>query len=98
IIERLREACKGPFVVRPFDLHKAGSYGGASPLFRQIAAGPKTWPNKTSRAPGGLSKNSSARPLYISPHTLNNPHPAVFAKLGVPNRVALAAVVHHSIE
>jgi len=85
-------------VVRPFDLHKAGSYGVASPLCGQIAAGHKTWPNRTSGTPGSCSKNSSARRLYISPHTVNTHLRHVFAKLGVPNRVALAAVVHHSIK
>jgi DNA-binding CsgD family transcriptional regulator len=39
-----------------------------------------------------------ARQLYISPHTVNTHLRHVFAKLGVPNRVALATVVHHSIE
>ena len=36
--------------------------------------------------------------LYISPHTAGTHLRHVFAKLGVTNRVALAAVVHHSIK
>jgi DNA-binding CsgD family transcriptional regulator len=39
-----------------------------------------------------------ARRLYISPHTVNTHLRQVFAKLGVPDRVALAAVARHSIE
>jgi DNA-binding CsgD family transcriptional regulator len=35
--------------------------------------------------------------LYISPDTVNIHLRHVFAELGVPNRVALAAVAHHSI-
>jgi DNA-binding CsgD family transcriptional regulator/tetratricopeptide (TPR) repeat protein len=46
----------------------------------------------------GLTNRAVARRLYISPHTVNTHLRHVFAKLGVPNRVALAAVVHHSIE
>jgi DNA-binding CsgD family transcriptional regulator/tetratricopeptide (TPR) repeat protein len=46
----------------------------------------------------GLTNGAVARRLYISPHTVNTHLRHVFAKLGVPNRVALAAVVHHSIE
>jgi DNA-binding CsgD family transcriptional regulator len=34
----------------------------------------------------------------ISPHTVNTCLRQVFAELGVPDRIALAAVVHHSIE
>jgi len=41
---------------------------------------------------------TAARRLYISLHTVNTHLRRLFAKLGVPNRVALAAVVHHSIE
>jgi DNA-binding CsgD family transcriptional regulator len=47
---------------------------------------------------GGLTNGAVARQLYISPHTVNTHLRHVFAKLGVSNRVALAAVVHHSIE
>ena len=36
--------------------------------------------------------------LHISTHTVNTHPRQVFAKLGVSNQVALAAVVHHSIE
>jgi DNA-binding CsgD family transcriptional regulator len=46
----------------------------------------------------GLTNGAVARQLYISPHTVNTHLRHVFAKLGVPNRVALAALVHHSIE
>jgi DNA-binding CsgD family transcriptional regulator/tetratricopeptide (TPR) repeat protein len=46
----------------------------------------------------GLTNGAVARRLYISPHTVNTHLRHVFAKLGVPNRVALAAKVHHSIE
>src|SRR5499427_6971840 len=46
----------------------------------------------------GLTNGAVARRLYISPHTVNTHLRHVFAKLGVSNRVALTAVVHHSIE
>jgi len=46
----------------------------------------------------GLTNGAVARQLYISPHTVNTHLRHVFSKLGVPNRVALAALVHHSIE
>ncbi len=46
----------------------------------------------------GLTNGAVARRLYISPHTVNTHLRHVFAKLGVSNRVALAAVAHHSIE
>jgi DNA-binding CsgD family transcriptional regulator len=46
----------------------------------------------------GLTNGAVARRLYISPHTVNTHLRHVSAKLGVPNLVALAAVVHHSIE
>jgi DNA-binding CsgD family transcriptional regulator len=46
----------------------------------------------------GLTNGAVARQLYISPHTVNTHLRHVFAKLDVSNRVALAAVVHHSIE
>lgn len=46
----------------------------------------------------GLTNVAVARRLYISPHTVNTHLRHAFAKLGVANRVALAAVVHHSIE
>lgn len=46
----------------------------------------------------GLTNGAVARQLYISPHTVNTHLRHVFAKLDVSNRVALAGVVHHSIE
>ena len=46
----------------------------------------------------GLTNGAVARRLYISPHTVNTHLRHVFAKLDVSNRVALATVVHHSIE
>jgi DNA-binding CsgD family transcriptional regulator len=46
----------------------------------------------------GLTNGEVARRLYISPHTVNTHLRHVFAKLDVSNRVALAGVVHRSIE
>jgi DNA-binding CsgD family transcriptional regulator len=46
----------------------------------------------------GLTNGSVARRLYIWPHTVNTHLRHVFARLGVPDRVAVAAVVRHSIE
>ncbi len=46
----------------------------------------------------GLTNGAVARRLYISPHTVNTHLRHVFAKLDVSNRVALATVVHRSIE
>jgi DNA-binding CsgD family transcriptional regulator len=46
----------------------------------------------------GLTNGAVARRLYISPHTVNTHLRHVFAKLDVPNRVALAAEVNRSIE
>ena len=46
----------------------------------------------------GLTNGAVARQLYVSPHTVNTHLRHAFAKLGVSNRVALAAVVHHAIE
>jgi DNA-binding CsgD family transcriptional regulator/tetratricopeptide (TPR) repeat protein len=46
----------------------------------------------------GLTNGAVAKRLYISPHTVNSHLRHVFAKLDVSNRVALAAVVHRSIE
>jgi DNA-binding CsgD family transcriptional regulator len=46
----------------------------------------------------GLTNGAVARRLYMSPHTVNTHLRHVFAKLGVGNRVALAAVVHRAIE
>jgi len=46
----------------------------------------------------GLTNGAVAKRLYMSPHTVNTHLRHVFAKLDVPNRVALAKVVHHSTE
>lgn len=46
----------------------------------------------------GLTNGAVAQRLYISPHTVNTHLRHVFGKLGVANRVALAGVVHRSIE
>jgi DNA-binding CsgD family transcriptional regulator len=46
----------------------------------------------------GLTNGAVARRMYISPYTVNTHLRHVFAKLRVPNRVALATVVSHSIE
>jgi DNA-binding CsgD family transcriptional regulator len=46
----------------------------------------------------GLTNGAVARRLYVSPHTVNSHLRHVFAKLGVSNRVAVAGVVHRSIE
>ncbi|MET0728673.1 MAG: AAA family ATPase [Acidimicrobiales bacterium] len=46
----------------------------------------------------GLTNGAVAKRLYVSPHTVNTHLRHVFAKLGVSNRVALAAEVNRSIE
>jgi DNA-binding CsgD family transcriptional regulator len=46
----------------------------------------------------GLTNGAVARRLYMSPHTVNSHLRHVFAKLDVPNRVALAASVPRSIK
>jgi DNA-binding CsgD family transcriptional regulator len=46
----------------------------------------------------GLTNGAVARRLSISPHIVNTHLRHVFAKLGVPDRAALAAVAHHSIK
>ena len=45
-----------------------------------------------------LTNGAPARRLSISPHTVSTHLRHVSAKRGVPNRAALAAVVHHSIK
>jgi len=47
---------------------------------------------------GGVTNGAVARRRPISPRTVNTRLRHVFAKLGVPGRVVLAAVVLHSIE
>jgi DNA-binding CsgD family transcriptional regulator len=44
----------------------------------------------------GLTNGAVAKRLYISPHTVNTHLRHAFAKLGVSNRVALAAEVHRT--
>ncbi|HRI94663.1 MAG TPA: helix-turn-helix transcriptional regulator [Nocardioides sp.] len=46
----------------------------------------------------GLTNSAVGRRMYISPHTVNTHLRHVYAKLGVSNRVELAAVVHRSTE
>jgi DNA-binding CsgD family transcriptional regulator len=46
----------------------------------------------------GLTDGAVARRLCISPQTVNTHLRHMFARLGVPDRVALAAVAHHSIK
>jgi DNA-binding NarL/FixJ family response regulator len=46
----------------------------------------------------GLTNGGVAGRLHRSPGTPASRLRDVFAKLGVPNRVAFAAVAHHSIE
>jgi DNA-binding CsgD family transcriptional regulator len=46
----------------------------------------------------GLTNDAVARRLSISPHIANTHLRYVFAKLGVSDRAALAAVVRHSIK
>ena len=45
-----------------------------------------------------LTNGAVARRRYISPHSASTHLRHVFAKLGVPNRVALTSVAHHSIK
>jgi DNA-binding CsgD family transcriptional regulator len=47
---------------------------------------------------GELTNGAVVRRLCISPQTVNTHLRHMFAKLGVPDRVALAAVAHHSIK
>lgn len=46
----------------------------------------------------GLTNGAVARRLYMSPHTVNSHLRHAFAKLDVPNRVALASAVPRSIK
>jgi hypothetical protein len=61
-------------------------------------ARPPPRPSRSRMPPRQAPKAAQARRLYISPHTVNTHLRHVCAKLGVPDRVTLAAVVHHSIE
>jgi DNA-binding CsgD family transcriptional regulator len=77
---------------------------------RQGARGPRRRPDHgwesltaTERAVShlvaeGLTNRAVARRLHLSPHTVNSHLRRVFDKLSVPNRVALATLVAHSIE
>ena len=83
-------------------LRSIGAHPGARGSRRRPAEG---WESLTAteRAVSllvaeGLTNGAVARRMYVSPHTVNTHLRHVFAKLGVSNRVALAAVVHHSIE
>ncbi len=82
-------------------LRAVGAHPGARGSRRRPAGG---WESLTAteRAVSllvaeGLTNGAVARRLYISPHTVNTHLRHAFAKLDVPNRVALAAAVHHSI-
>ena len=84
---------------------RAAVHRCASRLARDQAPAAEGWESLTAteRAVSllvaeGLTNGAVARRMYISPHTVNTHLRHVFAKLGVSNRVALAAVVHHSIE
>jgi DNA-binding CsgD family transcriptional regulator len=88
---------------------RAGSGRGCGPSASALARAPRHgsaggWESLTATeraAPpvaDGLTYGAVARRLSISPHIVNTHLRHVFAKLGVPNRVALAAVVHHSIK
>lgn len=46
----------------------------------------------------GLTNGAVAKRLYVSPHTVNTHLRHAFAKLGITNRVALAAEVHRANE
>ena len=83
-------------------LRALGVHPGASGSRRRPAHG---WESLTAteRAVSrlvaeGLTNGGVAKRLYMSPHTVNTHLRHVFAKLDVPNRVALAAVIHRSIE
>ncbi len=83
-------------------LRSIGAHPGARGSRRRPAEG---WESLTATertvsllVAEGLTNGAVARRMYISPHTVNTHLRHVFAKLGVSNRVALAAVVHHSIE
>jgi DNA-binding CsgD family transcriptional regulator len=52
----------------------------------------------SARIGDGSFEECRGRGLHISTHTVNTHLRHVFGKLGVSNQVALAAVVHHSIE
>jgi DNA-binding CsgD family transcriptional regulator/tetratricopeptide (TPR) repeat protein len=83
-------------------LRALGVHPGPKGLRRRPTAG---WASLTSTEQAvsllvaeGLTNGAVARRLYISPHTVNTHLRHVFGKLGVSNRVALAGVVHRSIE
>ena len=82
----------------------AGRWRPSWPARAQASASGRLGLSHRDRAGGvtaggrGTGQRSVARRLYICPHTVNTPRRHVLATLGVPNRVALAAEVHHSIE
>jgi DNA-binding CsgD family transcriptional regulator len=84
------------------ELRSIGARRGARGTRRRPAAG---WASLTAteravslHVAEGLTNGAVARRMYISPHTVNTHLRHVFAKLGVSNRVALAAVVHRVTE
>ena len=89
---------------------RAGYGRGCGPSASALArAGPRHgsaggWESLTateraaSLVADGLTNGAVARRLSISRHIVNTHLRHVFARLGVPDRAALAAVVHHSIK
>ena len=55
-------------------------------------------PGQCARVGDDSFEECRGQGLHISTHTVNTNLRQVFAKLGVSYQVALAAVVHHSIE
>jgi DNA-binding CsgD family transcriptional regulator len=84
------------------DLRSVGAHPGARGSRSRPPAG---WGSLTATeqtvsqlVAEGLTNGAVGRRMYISPHTVNTHLRHVYAKLGVSNRVELAAVVHRSIE
>ena len=92
-------------------LHSSGPIVTARPRpgwLRELGIRPVAPVGRRTRLAGGRESLTTTeqdsrtvpvpRRLYLSPHSVNTHLRHVFAKLGVSNRVALAAVVHHLIE